>query len=197
MSEPVGGVQQNWYAWSSGVNPVAAPAGYQMMEVGSTTVYTNTIILPAGTPVGLSYQYGMDFSGNGGPDQDEAAAGVVHYRVVRSQGFNPAPYVMPTDTFGSTPYEEPIFSSGNIGAWGSTAGGNLTVGARVAGKVPVSWLGRPGARLQSASVLAGPWTNNPVTDGHNWTAGYRSTNGLVSVTNWPSSGVTFFRMVKP
>ena len=45
LSQPVGGVLQNWYAWASGANPVSAPAGYQMMELGSTTLYTNTIIL--------------------------------------------------------------------------------------------------------------------------------------------------------
>ena len=196
QSEPIGGFLQNWYAWTSGVNPVPAPAGYQMMEVGSTTVYTNTIIIPAGTPVGLSYQYGIDIGSlNGGPVQDEAAAGTVHYRVVRSQQFDP--YVMPTDTFTSTPYEEPIFSNGNIGAWGSTAGGNLTVGTPVGGRVPVSWLGRPGAQLQFASSLNGAWQSIPATDGTTWTAGSSSTNGFVSVTNWPASGNTFFRLVKP
>ena len=54
------GTSQFWYAWTSGVNPVSAPPGYQMIEVGSTTIYTNTIIMPKGTPVALSYQYGMD-----------------------------------------------------------------------------------------------------------------------------------------
>jgi hypothetical protein len=198
MSEPVGGVQQNWYAWSGGANPVGAPAGFQMQQVGSSAIYTNIAIVPAGTPVGLSYQYGIDINGlDGGPAQDEAFPGSNHFRVVRTQNVGANPYVLATDTFTNTPYQEPFFSNGNIAGYGSPAGGDLTVGTPVAGKVPVSWLGRPGARLQSASVLAGPWTNNPVTDGHNWTAGYRSTNGLVSVTNWPSSGVTFFRMVKP
>ena len=197
LSQPVGGVLQNWYAWSQGANPVAAPPGYQMIEVGSTTVYTNTIIIPAGTPVGLSYQYGIDIGRvNGGGAQDEAAAGSVHYRAVRSTQFNP--YVMPTDTFRSAPYEEPFFSNGNIGAWGSPADGNLTVGAPVAGHVPVSWLGRPGARLQSASSINGPWQSIPATDGINWSAGTPSTNGFVSVTNWPASGSnTFFRLDKP
>ena len=39
--------------------PGSAPAGYQMIQLGSSTVYTNTIIVPAGTPVALAYQYGM------------------------------------------------------------------------------------------------------------------------------------------
>lgn len=196
LSQPVGGILQNWYAWAAGANPAAAPAGYQMIRVGSTTVYTNTIIIPAGTPVGLSYQYGIDISRiNGGPAQDEAANGIDHYRAIRSTQFNP--YVMPTDTFSSAPYEEPFFSNGNIGAWGSPAGGNLTVGTPVAGQVAVSWLGRPGAQLQSASSIKGPWQSIPATDGINWSAGTLSTNGFVSVTNWPASGNTFFRLVKP
>jgi hypothetical protein len=188
---PAYGTSQYWYPWST-----AAPPGYQMIEVGSTTIYTNTIILPAGTPVALSYQYGMDPGGaNGGPLDDEAAVDAVHYRGVRSTQFNP--YVMATDTFSSQPYVEPFFSTGNIGANGSLAGGNLTVGTPVAGKVPVTWLGRPGAHLQSANSLGGAWQNILATDGTNWTAGVSSTNGFVSVTNWPASGNTFFRLVKP
>jgi len=196
-SQPtLAGTAQLWYDWTSGVNPVAAPAGYQMMRVGATEIYTNTIIIPKGTPVALSYQYGIDVGGaNGGPVENEAPPQSVHYRGVRSTHFNP--YVMPTDTFSATPYVEPFFSTGNIGANGSLAGGNLTVGTPVAGKVPVAWLGRPGANLQSASSLSGLWQNIPATDGTNWTVGSSSTNGFVSVTNWPSSGNTFFRLVKP
>ncbi len=152
--------------------------------------------MPAGTPVALSYQYGIDPSGeNGGPLDDEAAQSAVHYRVVRSTKLNP--YTLPTDTFTNQPYVEPFFSTGNIGANGSLAGGNLSIGAPVAGKTPVSWLGRPGAHLQSAASLTGPWTDYPNTDGTNWTSGVNTTNGLLSVTNWPSAGNKYFRLVKP
>jgi hypothetical protein len=194
---PTAGTSQLWYPWAGGVTPVGAPPGYQMVEVGSSLIYTNTILMPAGTPVALSYQYGMDPGGiNGGPLEDEAPTNSVHYRVVRSIGFNP--YVMPTDTFNTNqPYVEPFFSTGNIGANGNLAGGDLTVGPVSAGKVPVSWLGRPGAHLQSATSLTGVWTDYPNTDGTNWTAGSSTTNGFMSVTNWPSSGNTFFRLVKP
>ena len=133
---------------------------------------------------------------NGGPVQDEAAAGTVHYRVVRSQAIQSV-----CDAHGhlssSTPYEEPIFSNGNIGAWGNPAGGNLTVGTPMAGAVPVTWLGRPGAQLQFAGSVNGAWQSFLATDGTNWTAGFSSTNGFVSATNWPASGQTFFRLVKP
>ncbi len=186
----INGQFANWYAWASGVNPASAPPGYQMVEVGTSTIYTNTLLIPAGTPVAFDYKYGMDADAvNGGPADDEAASGVNHYRVVRSTGFNP--YVMPTDTFTNQPYVEPFFSSVN------TSGGNLTVGSAVAGKVPVTWLGRPGAHLQSATSLTGSWTDYPNTDGTNWTAGSSTTNGFMSTTNWPSNGNTFFRLVKP
>ena len=137
-----GGYPQSWYPWSGGVNPIPAPSGFQMIEVGASSVYTNTIVIAAGNPVALSYQYGLDpGQGNGGPLEDESASGVNHYRVVRSTGFNP--YVLPVDTFTNQPYNEPIFSTGNINGVGSLSGGNLTVGAASGGKVPVSWLGRP------------------------------------------------------
>jgi hypothetical protein len=190
------GYPQNWYAWSGGINPLPAPPGYQMVRVGSTTVFTNTLMLPAGTPVPLSYQYGMDPGNeNGGPLQDESS-GVNHFRVVRSTASGK--YVMPTDTFQTNaPYQEPYFDNANIWGVGSLAGGKLSIGGPVAGKVPVTWLGRPGAHLQGASSLNGPWTDYPNTDGTNWSGVVSTTNGLLSVTNWPSAGNKYFRLVKP
>jgi len=175
----------SWYPWSG-----TAPAGYQMIEQGLTMIYTNTIIMPAGTPVGLEYKYGMDpFRANGGPLDDEAGFQANHFRVVRSTALNP--YPMPTDTFGNQ-YREPFFSAT------STGGGNLNVGKPVSGKVPVNWLGRPGAHLQVETDLSsGTWQNIIATDGTNWTSGYSSTNGFVSQTNWPASSKAFFRLVKP
>jgi hypothetical protein len=196
-SIPVGGTAQAWYPWSGGANLGGAPGGFAMAQVGSSTIYTNTIIMPAGTPVALSYQYGIDpQSLYGGPEENEAPPSSVHYRVIRST--ISSPYVMPTDTFSSQPYVEPFFSTGNIGANGSLAGGNLTVGMPVAGKVPVTWLGRPGAHLQAATnLLSGTWQNLVATDGTSWTTVTSSTNGLVSQTNWPASTKAFFRLVKP
>jgi hypothetical protein len=189
---------QTWYPWSGGVNPVSAPPGYQMIREGSTTIYTNTIVLPAGTVVGLQYQYGIDpGSFNGGPLENEAASGANHIRVVRTTAVNL--YTMSADTFTNQPYQEPLFAPGNIyEGIGTLAGGHLIVGTAVAGAVPVSWLGRPGAHLQSAASLNGPWTDIWGTDGTNWTSGVNTANGLMSVTNWPSgSGATLFRLVKP
>lgn len=188
---------QAWYAWSGGGNPVSAPPGFEMVRSGATTIYTNTIVIPRGTPVALSYQYGIDpGSANGGPLENEAPAGVNHFRVVRSTALNP--YVMPVDTFTNLPYQEPFFSGGNIMGIGNNAAGDLTVGPTSSGMVPVSWLGRPGAHLQSASSLNGPWTDIWGTDGTNWTSGVNTANGLMSVSNWPAGGGhTFFRLVKP
>ena len=188
---------QTWYAWSGGVNPVMAPAGYKMERVGSSMIYTNLIMIPAGTVVGLSYQYGMDIGrANGGPSQDEAS-GINHFRVVRSTGLNP--YVLPTDTFTNQPYQEPLFAPGNIYQFmGTLAGGELTVGQPANGSIPVSWLGRPGAHLQVKTNLAsGSWQELMATDGTNWSSGVNTPNGLMSVTNWPSAGDAFFRLVRP
>jgi hypothetical protein len=187
---------QTWYAWED--QGGAPPAGYQMTRVGSSSLYTNTIVLPAGTVVGLQYQYGIDlYSGYGGPLQNEAPTGVNHARVVRSTGVTP--YVMPTDTFTNQPYQEPLFAPGNIyQGMGTLAGGNLKVGSPVGGNIPVSWLGRPGAHLQVTSNLAGGvWQDIPATDGTNWTSGVQTADGLMSVTNWPGGGAAYFRLVKP
>ena len=189
----------SYYAWSGGSPPVSAPYGtaYEMMQQGSSTIYTNTVLVPAGTPIALNYRYGIDPGGVlGGPVTNEAPAVAPHFRVVRSTGSSP--YVMPTDTFSTNnAYQEPLFDNVDLEVGGNTAGGDLSVGKLSGGTVPVSWLGRPGAQLQTASSLAGPWTNHPETDGTNWTAGSSSVNGLVSQTNWPSVGTTFFRLVKP
>jgi hypothetical protein len=189
----------SYYAWSGGSPPVSAPYGtaYEMMQQGSSTIYTNTVLVPVGTPIALNYRYGIDPGGIlGGPVTNEAPAVTPHFRVIRSAGLSP--YVMPTDTFTTNQaYEEPLFNNITIQVAGNTAGGDLSVGKAVAGTVPVTWLGRPGAQLQTAASLAGPWTNHPETDGTNWTAGSSSANGLVSQTNWPSAGTTFFRLVKP
>jgi hypothetical protein len=187
---------QTWYAWED--QGGAPPPGYQMIRVGSSSLYTNTIVLPAGTVVGLQYQYGVDlYSGYGGPLQNEAPSGVNHARVVRSTGITP--YVMPTDTFTNQPYQEPLFAPGNIyQGMGTLAGGNLKVGSAVVGNIPVSWLGRPGAHLQVTSNLAGGvWQDIPATDGTNWTSGVQTADGLMSVTNWPGGGAAYFRLVKP
>lgn len=180
-----------WYAWSGGANPAPAPAGFQMVESNTSTIYTNTVVIPAGTTVDCVYKYGMDPGGvNSGPLDDEAASGDNFSRVIRS--FALSPYPMATDTFTNI-HNEPYFSPVN------TAGGQLTVGAASNGQIPVQWLGTPGTRLAwKTNLTTGAWQQIIATDGTNWTSGYNSTNGFVSETNWPSSGgPVFFQLAKP
>jgi hypothetical protein len=195
----INGTFAGWYTWGGGVNPLPAPGSnpgagnaggpFLMVEQGLTTIYTNTLIVPAG-PILLSYKYGIDAGEvNGGPSDDEGVSGANHNRAVRAtaSGF----YAMSQDKFGHA-YSEPFFSGSSLG------GGNLTAGAASGGMVPVSWLGRPGACLQvGTNLVAGTWQTLSATDGTNWTTGYSSTNGFVSTTNWPASSKAFFRLVKP
>ena len=188
----INGEFANWYAWYGGINPAPAPAGYLLLETPpGSGIYSNTITIPRGTAVAFSYKYGIGISSAPGPSDDEAGFGTNHFRVVRALAFNP--YPMPLDKFGGTNlYSEPFFNSG------STGGGNLTAGTPVAGKVPVTWLGRPGARLQvKNSLTSGAWQDIAATDGTNWPVGFNSANGFVSQTNWPATSNQFFRLVKP
>jgi hypothetical protein len=178
----------NWYAWAGGANPQPAPAGYQMIEKGLSTIYTNTLILAAGTPVSFAYKYGMDPASQlGGPVDDEAAQGANHFRAVRGTAFDP--YVMPTDKFGYQ-YVEPYFTAAK------TSSGELSVGALTAGNILVQWLGHPGVKLQVSTNLLGAWQTIVATDGTNWTTGFTSTNGFVSQTNWPAQGTELFRLIE-
>ena len=179
-----------WYPWYGGLNPADAPAQYQMFPSGGG-IYTNTFLLLRGTTVNRSYRYGLGFdngSGVHGAVDDDTPGSIVRTRVVRSMATGS--YAMPVDKFGAQ-YGEPFFNPFGMGD------GQLQVGAPSGGTVPVKWLGRPGAHLQSSASVAGPWIDHPNTDGTNWTIGVNTTNGLMSVTNWPAAGNGYFRLVKP
>lgn len=178
-----------WYPWENGdfFNPEYT---YELFPSGDTLIYTNTILLPPGTTIGFQYKYGIDPNGiYGAPFDDEAPLGQNHYRVVRATRISPYPF--PVDQFGNQ-YVEPYFGPNE------PAGAALAVGKKSAGKVPVTWLGRPGIHLQvSTNLSRGPWVDLPATDGANWTSGFFSTNGFVSQTNWPAAGAAFFRVIQP
>lgn len=178
-----------WYPWYDPISPVFGPAQYQMTDVGGG-IYSVTVTIPKGKPVAFAYKYGVGLASLGdiGPRDNEAVVGQDHFRVIRTTATGA--YTMPQDKFG-TQYHEPFFNNA------AKAAGQLNIGPATGGTLPVSWLGRPGARLQTAAVAAGPWTDQFSTDGTNWTSGVNTTNGLMSVTNWPTSGNTFFRLVKP
>ena len=186
----VNGQFANWYAWYGGINPANAPTGYQLFEtpVGSG-IFSNTIVIPKGASPAFQYKYGIGVNGNSGPADDEAGYGMNHFRVARATGF--AAYPLAQDTF-ATMYSEPYFTAT------STADGQLAVGAKTGSTVPVTWLGRPGLKLQVKSdVSGGTWQDVTGTDGNTWTNGSFSANGLVSQTNWPAGSKAFFRLVKP
>ena len=184
----INGQFANWYGWAAGPNPADAQQ-YELTDLAGSGIYTNTLVIPKGTAVAFYYKYGMGIDGSPYASDNEAPNNYDHYRVVRSTALNP--YPMPQDMFGNQ-YPEPFLSKDNL------AGAQLIIGATTAGATAVSWLGRPGAHLQSTSALVtGNWQDHWETDGTNWTAGVRSTNGLMSVTNWPADGIRFFRIVKP
>ncbi len=178
-----------WYAWYDPINPAFGPSQYQLSSVGGG-IYSVTLTIPKGKPVAFAYKYGIAIGtlGDLGPRDDEAPVGQNHYRVIRSTATGS--YTTPQDKFG-TQYQEPFFNNA------AKADGHLTASVPSAGRIPVTWLGRPGAHLQSAPTVLGPWTDHFNTDGTNWTSGASSANGLVSTTNWPALGSTFFRLVKP
>lgn len=137
-------------------------------------LYSIELTLPKGSSIQQTYKYSINGTDN------EAAVGANHVRFVRTEGT----YQMPPDTFG-VQYAEPSF-------------GQLSANRAPSSSVSISWLGRPGVHLQTTgSLVAGPWNDLLDTDGATWTTGHSSTNGFISVTNYPASGSpSFFRLVK-
>ena len=171
----VNGAWLDWPAWT-GINLQA----YQLTNnpVGANpNIYSGTFPIPEGNSITTTYKYGI----NDGTDaiDNEAPSGQNHVRVIRN--FPAGAYSFPTDTFGDQ-YNEPQF-------------GELAVAPASGGTVKLSWLGAPNVTVQTASSIKGAWTTQPQTAGALWSSGFSSTNGFVSVTNWPtSSGSTFFRL---
>jgi hypothetical protein len=130
-----------WWSWSIDF----APAEYKMTNAPGIQVYTITIPFLKGSPVGISYKYGI----NGG--DNEAARDANHFRYIRSVGT----YMMPLDTFG-VQYVEP-------------AVGDLTIGNPVNGNILLTWMGQPGVHLQSSSPGLDSWVDLMATDGQSST----------------------------
>jgi len=150
------GVFGTWWSWSSN------PAQWQMTNnPAGSEVYSLDVLFPAGSSLVVTYKYGLNGSDN------EAAQNKNHIRYIRSVGH----YAMPLDTFGAQTVESSF--------------GNLTATLSPDGKVLVSWLGRPGVRLQTQSYLGSvDWFEHAETDG-------------LSSTNWTASGKDlYFRLVK-
>ncbi len=136
------------YAFDPWTNsPAGNPLGNFLMQNNppGSEIYTITVAIPAGYPVQLSYQYGIN--GNA----DEATNFQNHVRYIRSTGS----YTLPQDTFGSMVQEQSF--------------GNLAIGSKNSdGNVPITWLGRPGVFLEVNTNLAtGTWLELTNTGGLN------------------------------
>lgn len=170
----VNGAWVPWWGW--GVN--AAPADYLMTESEITDVYTNTLIIPKGAALQLTYKYGIDGLDN------ENGQETNHIRYVRTYASS---YVLPQDVWSFSvvppaPYPNPGLASTNIV---EPSFGYLNAGALSGGHIPVTWLGRPAVLLQrSSSLSGGVWTDVIGTDG-------------LQATNMPNAGGNlFFRLKK-
>ena len=151
-----------WWAW--GYSP---PSQYQMFPVGSSQVYTNTLLIPKGNPVALTYKYSIAEYGYYAAD-NESGFGENHVRYIRNTGS----CVFPMDTFG-TQLVEPVV-------------GSLNISRPASGHVNVSWNGHLGIHLQiSTNLVLGVWQDLPATEV------LSATNYPVGTVN------TFFRLVKP
>ena len=168
-----------WLGWNT-----IALTPYQLTNnpVGGTN-YSIKLLVPKGQPLALTYKYGVYHGDNPSGLDIEAPQNQNHFRYVRVL----SNYSMPLDKFGNQ-YAEPSF-------------GQLNAGHPSAGSVPLSWLGRPGVCLQTATSLTSPitWTTHLDTAGLGPPNGSISTNGFISLTNYPATGSskTFFRLVKP
>ena len=156
------------------------PAAQQMIEVGTSGVYTNSFVVPKGNSIVLTYKYSIDST------DDENGFATNHVREIRSYG---PTYAMPQDVW-SWSVLQPNNGNPYVAGLGSTNiieldFGNLVAGAPSGGNVPITWLGRPAVLLQNSSSLSGGiWNNNNATDG-------------TQSINWPNTGGSqFFRLMK-
>ncbi len=163
-----------WWTWNTGFGGSQSSAN-QLFQVGSSDDYTNTFVMAQGSSLYLTYKYSVD-----GFD-DEHGTGTNHMRLIRSYG---PTYTLPVDSWSWTlPNQSTIMTPGSNGIV-EVDFGYLSAGKPAAGKVPVTWLGRPGVVLQNSSSLTGGWTDNEATD-------------AAMSTNWPNAGSSqFFRLKK-
>jgi hypothetical protein len=150
------------------------PADQQMIEVGSSDVYTNSLVVPRGSQVIVTYKYSFDGFDN------ENGQNTNHIRDIRTYATN---YTFPQDVWSWTlvpmPYPNPGITSTNIV---EPSFGYLAAGTPSGGNIPITWLGRPGVVLENSSSLSG-WNINTGTDG-------------TQSANWPDTGIQFFRLMK-
>jgi len=170
-----GGNDPSWWGW--GANPFpTGPAAYQMTQIPNTTLFTITLPVNYGVYENLTYKYSINGVDN------EAGFNDNHQRWIRSL----PNYTMPVDTFGSQ----------GSSAQAELLAGNLSAAPAAGNQVQLSWLGRRGVHLQTATSLAASavWTDQYLTDGTNLIV---APGGMAS-TNYPiGPGNLFFRLVGP
>jgi hypothetical protein len=166
------GVNNSFWTWGI----LSAPPQYQMTNIPNTLLYSITLPVAQGQQDDLIYKYSINGS------DDEAGFADNHQRWIRSL----PNYTMPVDTFGSqgasTQTELPA--------------GNLKIGA-AGSKVNLSWLGRRGVHLQTATNLLSKgtvWTDQLQTDGTNLIVA----PGGAAATNYSvGQGNLYYRLVGP
>jgi hypothetical protein len=168
----VSGGWLGWPPWGFG----ALPANQQLFESATPDIYTNTLRVPRGQSISVTYKYSFDGIDN------ENGSGTNHIRYIRTYGTN---YVFPQDVWSWTlapmSYPNPGITPTNIV---EPSFGYLTAGAPSGDNIPITWLGRPGVvLLNSSSLTGGIWNTNTATDG-------------AQSANWPNSGTQFFRLLK-
>ncbi|HZM03259.1 MAG TPA: hypothetical protein VFC44_09560 [Candidatus Saccharimonadales bacterium] len=169
------GVNNSFWTWAS--PPFGGgPAAYLMTQISNTTLFTVTLPVNEGQGADLIYKYSINGFDN------EAGFADNHQRWIRSL---PA-YTMPTDTFAS----QGTSTQAEIPA------GNLAIARSTGGQVKLSWLGRRGVHLQTATNLnpATVWTDQNSTDGTNLIV---SAGGTASTNYTPGPSNLFYRLVGP
>ena len=167
-----------WAALSHPTDPeIQSDYGQNFLtREGSTMLFTNSYLVPAGNPLEITYKYGIYHdSGDLNTNVDnEAGYAQNHVRYIRN---DTGVYNFPTDIFGQ--------QRTNSAAAQEIAFGNLAIGRPSGSVFPITWLGLPGVHLQYSTSLGGGWTDLNGTDG-------------TMSTNWPStSNTSFFRLIRP
>ena len=155
-----------WWGWNTGFGGSEGPA-YEMTNnpVGSD-LYQQTLLVPKGQSLAITYKYSIN-----GFD-DEAVMQTNHVRYIRNLS---GAFSMPQDNFltnSAAVRVEPSF-------------GDLKVGSKSGGNIPITWLGRQCVVLQTRTNLtSGSWQDLPATE-------------ATGATNLPvTSSAQFFRLKK-
>jgi hypothetical protein len=154
-----------------------------MNEEGLSLLYSQTFLVPAGSPLQVSYKYGIYHGASSLTENtncdNEAPVDDNHSRYIRTVGT----YSFPLDVFGQQTNSNPAIAA----EANEISFGGLAAISPSPGTIALTWLGRPGVFLQTSTNLAsGVWTT--VTN----------SGGGISASNVPASGSNmFFRLVNP